>query len=54
MDSTRITRLLNLVIAGNLEEALKLHYEWIKSGVLSLSDSRYFIQEVIKVNGSTP
>jgi polyhydroxyalkanoate synthesis regulator phasin len=54
MDSTRVTRLLNLVITGNLEEASKLHYEWIKKGVLSLSDSKYFIQEVMKIGNPLP
>jgi hypothetical protein len=43
--------MLDLIKHGNTPQALRLHYEWIRTGVLTLRQSLEFIDRAFGVCG---
>jgi polyhydroxyalkanoate synthesis regulator phasin len=43
----RVSKLIDLVRLNKLDDAIKLHWEWIKKGSISLKNSQRFINQII-------
>ena len=45
LDMERTSKLLDMVRSGDITGASKLHFEWVKTGKISLKQSRDFMNE---------